>query len=535
VLDRRLLADLSVMKDSRADGQIDSLPRSAERLTYKERWIAWLERPMPLSQMIISWILAGALFMGLVLVLGGPSEGDAAESVYSTWAIAYGHWSCAYPPASKFIFPDIASPFALVAPLYPLLTGALAALFRIGDASPFPSTAALGPHCSTAFTAMYKWSGRSSAILPTVRLSYLTWLVLMAGIVAILRASGRGRRGWEAMTILLAAVSPPVLMCLITFFHPQDLVAMGLVLGGIACALRGRWAWTGALLGLSFTTQQFALLAIAALFVLAPRQARWRIGLAAAGAWALVSLPFIVLTSGRALKEALLGSSRVGYVHRSTGGTVLWEINPHGVALFFLSRVMPVVLAAALAWWARRRLGPRALEPVVLTSVVAVSFCFRLIFEVNLFGYYFMAIAVLLIILDVLRGQLRGLTWAWVALVTLAFNPIPWGYHSNATSWGYPLFKALPFIFAGAVGLLLVANAVRRRYLWYLGAWLVLVVLTCFPALWGHPPGIPVMPNWFWQLVLVPIATAMAARPLLVAVGHRAPDHVALGNAIVNG
>ena len=56
--------------------------------------------------------------------------------------------------------------------------------------------------------------------------------------------------------------------------------------------------------------------------------------------------------------------------------------------LFVISRVAPIVVLMALAWWVSRRLGAHLLSPIPLISLVAASLIFRLIFEGNLFGYY---------------------------------------------------------------------------------------------------------------------------------------------------
>ena len=84
------------------------------------------------------------------------------------------------------------------------------------------------------------------------------------------------------------------------------------------------------MLGLVFCSQQFALLVIAPLIAIAPTQRRIRLGVGAILAVALIDVPLLVATSGRAAKTILLGSSRVGLNIKSTGGTVLWEANLRG-------------------------------------------------------------------------------------------------------------------------------------------------------------------------------------------------------------
>jgi hypothetical protein len=98
---------------------------------------------------------------------------------------------------------------------------------------------------------------------------------------------------------------------------------------------------------------------------------------------------------------------------------------------------------------------------------MALCLTFRLVFEVNLLGYYFMAVAVMLLLVAVSRGRGGVYLVAWLALVALAFYPLPWGHD--------PLTQGLPL--------------------------------------------------WLWQSVLVTIAGVLAAGPLLSAVRH--PDRVA--------
>lgn len=491
-----------------------------------------LSKPISNFWRIMGWIGATTIFFGLSELLGGPTEGDAAESVYSTWAIAHGHLACAYPPPSAFPFPSIADPFALTSPLYPLITGALSAILRIGHRAAFPTSTQLGPNCSNAFVQMFHWSERASSILTTINLSYFVWPLLMIGTISLLRSAGRARQGWEPFTLMVLACSPPILMCTVDFFHPQDLLAMGLVLWGLAYVLRCKWVGAGILMGLAFTAQPFAVLVAAPLMVIAPKSQRLRFIASALSIVTVISAPLVILTSGRALKTSLFGSSRVGLVSRtgfrSTGGTVLWEINLRGLLLLIISRIVPIIAAMMFAWWAARRHGSRILEPVPLISLIAISLSFRLVFEENLFGYYFMAVGVALVLLDTMRGHLRGYVVAWIGLVTLAFNPVHWGLYSNWTPWGKQLFEGLPIAAMVFVFLLIIVDAVHHRIRAYKVVWLVLVALTCEPQFWGPSVGAHVLPNWAWQIMLVPTAIFLAAGPLWTATKEkREPESLA--------
>lgn len=473
------------------------LESDANRST--NRW-SWLDRPIPGRWCVLSWLISSALFVGLIRLLGGPSPIDSLESVYSTYAIAHGQLSCAYPSHDYF-------GITLVSPLWPLLSGGIEALTRIGHNVPFPSQAALGPHCSTGVVAMYRWSLRADAFLRVVGIGYVCWLVLMAGMVALLRASGRGRCGWEPATLILLACAPAVWMPLVEYFHPQDIVAMGLGIAGLACARRNQWVWAGVFLGLAITSQQFALLILAPLLVLAPGRQRGRFVVAAVIAAAVIDVPMIVATSGRAFRPAVLGTGYSGL--RQVGGTLVWEAHLHGALLVVFSRVLPIILSAVLAWWAVRKFGPAVMEPVPLISLIAVSLSFRLIFEVNLFGYYFMALAVSLIALDVARGQIRGELVAWLALIALAFIPAP----ANIA-----LRRDLPLCLMTIALLLIASDIVRGHIRWYLVAWFIVVALT-----FGHiPPWVTLpsrhtMPRWVLQIALTTVGVALAAGPLLSA------------------
>ena len=200
---------------------------------------------------------------------------------------------------------------------------------------------------------------------------------------------------------MVLGCAPPSILAIQEYFHPEDLMAIGLAFAGLACARRGQWIWAGILLGLAITSQQFALLVAAPLLMVAPRSERIRYATAVVGSAAVVIVGMLVVTSGRVI-DVLTGTTATP----PSGGTFLYLADLHGFSLLFVSRVLPIVLAMALAWWSARRLGAAALDPVPLISLIATSLCLRLVFEVNIFGYYFMAVAASLIVLNVIRGRI---------------------------------------------------------------------------------------------------------------------------------
>ncbi len=372
----------------------------------------WLNHPLSNWWCMSSWMASSAIFVLLVQALGGPTSGDASDSVNTAWAFAHGIPACAYAPGNQFGLP-------YSAPLYPIVSGSLAALFRIGHSIAFPTRVQMGSQCSNAINAIYHWWLQSGALQPTLELGYIGWLILMVGAVVLIRSIGRGRTRWEPITLLVLAISPSVFMCLHEYFHPQDLMTMGLILIAIALARRGSWIGVGMLIGLALATQQFALLALAPLAVVAPRDRLNQMVASMLGTFALVMVPLVILSSSSSVKAIFAGSGTTW-----DSGTMLDAFRFSGSLLFFMSRFLPIVASMLLAWFVSDRIGSKALEPVPLIALVAASMSFRLIFEVNFWGYYLMATSVLLVLLDVARQKVRWQLIVWLVLQPLAFHPV---------------------------------------------------------------------------------------------------------------
>ncbi len=468
----------------------------------------WLSRPLSGRSCVLGWCLATSVFIGLVAFFGGPALNDTYQSAFSTWAIAHGQLSCAFP-----------SNFRMIAPFYPLLSGGIAAANHVGSAVPFPSSAAMGPHCQTAFRSINSWSVKSGGLDGTYKVAYVGWGVLMVGIITFLRASGRGRTRWEPTTLLLAAFLPTCWMCIEASFHPEDLIAMGLGLTALAAARRKAWVAAGALATLAVLSQQFALLIAAPLLVLVPASKRLAYLVGASCTLALVAGPFVVTRSGGAIQAILLGSGNTGGI----GGTVVWELGLHGTSLLLLSRVLPVGLSLAVAWWTTRRMGSAALEPPVLVALVAVSLSLRLIFEQQLFGYYFMALSVSLLLLDVIRGRIRSSLIAWLATVSMVYLLGSTALDLLPRPWEPVLRDLIPCAVILFAAFVIVRQMTRTGPGWTLIVWVTLIggALISWDEsnfLAYHPP------TWVLQICLVPFGIVLAAGPLFAEVRRHSAD-----------
>ena len=147
-------------------------------------------------------------------------------------------------------------------------------------------------------------------------------------------------------------------------------------------------------MALALTSQQFALLVLVALVVVAPAASRIKMVVATVGMWSSIVVPLALVTSGRAFRVALVGSGLAGTQARS----LAWELHLTGSMAVEVWRLVPIVVSASISYLTHRRLGPVALTPVPLMALVATCLSLRLVFDEGLYGYYFMAVAVSLII-----------------------------------------------------------------------------------------------------------------------------------------
>jgi hypothetical protein len=492
------------------------------------RVYAWLNAPLRTSWRLIGWIAATIVFVTLIHLLGGPTEDDVSVSAYSSWAVAHGHLACMYSPPSNHYFPPIASPYSMIAPLYPLISGAILAITHAGSPAAFPAASQLGSHCSHALVAMFNWSATTDVIVPTINVAYLMWLPLMIGAIFLIRASGRGRNRWEPLLLLGLALLTPVLECLVTYFHPQDVLAISLALCSLAFVLRRQWIWSGVMLGLAFTSQSFVLLIAAVLVVVVPGKDRIRFALASVATVVLIVAPLALITSGRAFKWSVIGTGSVA-PKGIAGDTLMREIGRDPNLLLGLARTLPVIGALLLALWAKKRLGEAALDAVPLLSIAATALALRLVFEVSLWGYYFAASVVLILINDVIQGRVRGHLMAFLALFTLVYNPVPWGFAPNGQSWGLAVREDMPKVFVLVALLLVLIDIARRHVRWYIVAWLVFVCATLLANPFSNAALRTAFPNWFWQVILVPITVGLAISPLIKSI--KSPADQVAGNS----
>jgi hypothetical protein len=314
--------------------------------------------------------------------------GDFDETATPAFAVAHGAWHCAYSIQNDYPIP----------PLYPVVAGSVMDATGIGSMK-LPGSRSDSGRCRSTTVSTFQWHG---PLFFAWLLGLLGWPSLLAGLVLAVRASGRGPSRLDIVGLCLVGCALPVATALIQFFHPEDLFAMGLLLGALAAALRRRWLATGVLVALACCTKQYALLAAVPLVVVT----------------AAAILTPLAVVMGKGMIDALAGANAT----LPGADTLIGTSGLHGWMLVAFSRGSPLLLSAMTALWARLRLGAAVMEPSTLTALLAVSLALRLLFEVNLYDYYFMALSVALVTADMIGGRIRFETVAWLLPTGMLFS-----------------------------------------------------------------------------------------------------------------
>jgi hypothetical protein len=397
------------------------------------------------------YVLACAAFAGILFVRGGPNpaETDAHAVTYPTTAIAHGDLRLA---ARETYVPN--------PPGYPLLMAPLVAVFghwigspRWCDDKAVPALL-LGPADSYYRSILGPCRRTLSAPDVPVRpiwyrsqaaLVVVAWIVLMAGALMLVRAAGAGGGVGELVLVAALLALPATTDAVAQSFHPQDLMSVGFSCAAVAQALRRRWLAVGLLFGAAFLCKQFALLAALGVLAAAPgRRERARIVLPALGLVAAGVLPFYV-ADRVATVHALTGVyvSGVGVVKTPT---VIGLLGVAEQSKLEMARDLPVLLAAGLAasaWWRGRR---QLLAPAPLVGLVLACTATRLVFEVSILDYYFLAVGVALLVFAFVRKRPPWWAVTWIVATRFGLTWMAPRAPSGLTAAAFLLAALVPMV-----------------------------------------------------------------------------------------
>jgi hypothetical protein len=386
-------------------------------------------KPIPALVLLVAYIGACALFVIVVFVRGGPdpAETDAKAVTFPTTAISHGNLAGA---ERQTLVPN--------PPGYPLLMAPVVLAFRpwIGsprwcDDQPIPAIlrqvgalyfrSILGP-CTAVHGfnhgKPYPIWYRSQAVL-----GIFGWIVLAVGSVMLLRSTGAGGGPSETFLVVALALLPTASDAIAQTFHPQDLMSVGLACAGVSQALRRRWRLVGVLFGVAFLCKQFAILPLFAPLAAAPRwrDRAWTVGAAAAVIVGAV-VPFYLADSVDTMHA--LTAVYVAGVNVVKTPTVLGVLNVAEKVKLDIARDLPLVVSAGLALWARRRSRGHLLSPAPIVGLTLACLATRLVFEVGIFNYYFLAVGVVFLILDLTLGRFPVLSVAWILVVRFGLSAV---------------------------------------------------------------------------------------------------------------
>jgi len=372
-------------------------------------------------------VAAAVCYVSVVVARQGPPPGgDTVPLTAVTSALADGHLRAAAEVSSLPNPPGYALWTAPLVAAFPSRVGAPDWCTTAGRAGPLRPArpGAGGPtvsvgvdmdECGSVGTNLPPWY-RSQGVL-----GLGSWLVLALGGLALLGAAGADTVRRQAGLLAFLAFLPAASSAIVQLYHPQDVVSLGLGLGGLAATVRRRWVLAGALFGAAVLTKQFAvLLLLPALVEATDRRARLTLGGWAALAFGVGILPFLV-AAPRATLENLSGFSAGG---AAAGQTVLTLAGVTGTVASAVARDAPVAFALVVCVWVARR--PRRPDrPVALVALALVCAGSRLVFESVVFPYYLLAASVLILLLDLVarRPPHRSLAWCAAAAFFVAFRP----------------------------------------------------------------------------------------------------------------
>jgi hypothetical protein len=98
-----------------------------------------------------------------------------------------------------------------------------------------------------------------------------------------------------------------------------------------------------------------------------------------------------------------------------TSGTVLGLTTLSESTKLLIARDGPVLLALAMALWARRRAGPDLLSAAALIGLATACLAARLVAELWFSGYYLLAVSAGLLLLDMAVKRPPVLSFVWIA------------------------------------------------------------------------------------------------------------------------
>lgn len=325
--------------------------------------------------------------------------GDFWHTYFATAAFVSGHWSAIY--ASKNAL--ITLPGILVV-LSPLVSLAQHLHLSIG----FPYTLITTP---------------------------IAWLVVMpadiaAGCVLLFATDAMARHFRvppDRRVVLVLGEVVALWGVAVWQWHPEDVLAVALMIWALLAAFKQRWSRCGWTLGVAIAFQPLSLLALAPLLALTPRTSRIPNVVRAV-------VPALVLTVGPLLANP---GATLRAIIDQPNSTILNHVTPwvrlaprlgSGLVAAGPARLVAVIVASSFGWILCRR-NPR---PEVVVWVIAAAFAARSFFEAVMVMYYIWPVLAVGLVLAARSSRTRFLTVCAISSFATMF-----AFSSWRSQWGW--------------------------------------------------------------------------------------------------
>jgi hypothetical protein len=383
----------------------------------------------------------------------------------------YSSWMMAHGSAScMYRVPSPAVDYPVSAPLFTLLETGLQWVTRVGFSHPYPSGLVALDGCRHDYAALNSWLSGTAIARRTLWLGTVVWPLLGASGVWLVRVRRGAASSLEWIVVGVFSLWPVYSLPFLEYYHPQDVLALAALLGALAALESRRFELAGVLGALAFLSQQNVALALLVLLLMVPTpRACWRFLAGAFVTTMSVVIPLAIISGTGAVHAVVTGT---GLNDNPVYSTWMGILGIYGGHALLISRAGPLVLGVLGLWWWWDRHG--APTPAVVLDLVACTFALRLVLEENLWSYYSVGLVTCWILGDFFHHRRRPGPWVWSLIVSV----LPW----TATT---PVIDSL------------------------------------------HLATLPV---WVWQLLLLPAALVLSARPLWTRTrrGGYDPDPVGL-------
>jgi hypothetical protein len=360
------------------------------------------------------------------------SPDDLWSTYYASIAFIHGHWSSAYSVNTGFLaFPGILILLAPIAALDRSLHTSLVEVTKnhrlVAHPESFSFTGPVTPHGT-----LVTFGNEQLAPHPQVFLLLGPYELILSAVALFACDALAERLGVSrSRRAVLGAVEAALLLNVsVRWGHPQDALAVGLVIYAVILGLNGRWKGAGWLFGLAFAVQPLVIVVLPILLAMAGRQRALGLIARGVGPAVVITIPplagdfhhtYTALSQQKAFPRRNHATPWTTFAPKLGGSGKLVAVGGGPV------RLISLALAAALGWWARRWRS----RPEMLVWAVAVALALRCYTESVMTSYYLWpALAVALVV------AARCQSWRFaVAIAAAIFTSIAAQWNLGEFPW----------------------------------------------------------------------------------------------------